>query len=99
MVDVIIGAESASIFEPLIASGKVNDLADPSQAAGLRASLDIPARDYLRAMRLRTLVKQKFRELFADVDVLVAPARYSVAPKASIPPTPELIPPLPACAV
>jgi aspartyl-tRNA(Asn)/glutamyl-tRNA(Gln) amidotransferase subunit A len=85
MVDVIIGAESASIFEPLIASGKVNDLADPSQAAGLRASLDIPARDYLRAMRLRTLVKQKFRELFADVDVLVAPARYSVAPKADEP--------------
>jgi aspartyl-tRNA(Asn)/glutamyl-tRNA(Gln) amidotransferase subunit A len=85
LADVIIGAEGASVFEPLITSGKVNDLADPSQAAGLKASLDIPARDYLRAMRIRTLVKQKFRDIFADIDVLVAPARYSVAPKAAEP--------------
>ncbi len=73
LVDVGIGAESASVFEPLITSGKVNDLADPSQAAGLRASLDIPARDYLRAMRIRSLVNRKFRDLFADVDALVSP--------------------------
>jgi aspartyl-tRNA(Asn)/glutamyl-tRNA(Gln) amidotransferase subunit A len=85
MADVIIGAEGASVFEPLIRSGKVDQLADPSQAAGLKASLDIPARDYLRAMRIRSLVKQKFRDLFADIDVLVAPARYSVAPKADEP--------------
>jgi aspartyl-tRNA(Asn)/glutamyl-tRNA(Gln) amidotransferase subunit A len=85
LADVIIGAEGASVFEPLITSGKVNELADPSQAAGLKASLDIPARDYLRAMRIRTIVKQKFRDLFADLDVLVAPARYSVAPKVAEP--------------
>jgi aspartyl-tRNA(Asn)/glutamyl-tRNA(Gln) amidotransferase subunit A len=85
LADVIIGAEGASVFEPLITSGNVNQLADPSQAAGLRASLDIPARDYLRAMRIRSMLKQKFRELFADIDVLVAPARYSVAPSATEP--------------
>jgi aspartyl-tRNA(Asn)/glutamyl-tRNA(Gln) amidotransferase subunit A len=85
LVDVIIGAEGASVFEPLIRSGKVNDLADPSQAAGLKAQLDIPAIDYLRAMRIRSLVKQKFRDLFAEIDVLVAPARYGVAPKAAEP--------------
>jgi aspartyl-tRNA(Asn)/glutamyl-tRNA(Gln) amidotransferase subunit A len=85
MADVIIGAEGASVFEQLIGSGKVDELADPSQAAGLKASLDIPARDYLRAMRIRSLVIQKFRDLFADIDVLVAPARYSVAPKADEP--------------
>jgi aspartyl-tRNA(Asn)/glutamyl-tRNA(Gln) amidotransferase subunit A len=94
MADVIIGAEGASVFEPLIRSGKVDELADPSQAAGLKASLDIPARDYLRAMRIRSLVKQKFRDLFADIDVLVAPARYSVAPKADEPlDTPDTGPP------
>jgi aspartyl-tRNA(Asn)/glutamyl-tRNA(Gln) amidotransferase subunit A len=78
---VIIGAEEASVFETLIASGKVNDLADPSQAAALRANLEIPATEYLKAMRIRSLVKQKFRELFADIDVLIAPARYGVASK------------------
>jgi aspartyl-tRNA(Asn)/glutamyl-tRNA(Gln) amidotransferase subunit A len=80
LADVIIGAEEASVFETLIVSGKVNELADASQAAGLRANLEIPATEYLKAMRIRSLVKQKFRELFAGVDVLIAPARYGAAP-------------------
>lgn len=98
LADVIIGAEEASVFETLIASGKVNDLADASQAAGLRANLAIPATEYLKAMRIRSLVKQKFRELFAGVDVLIAPARYGVAPKISDPlDGPDPVPsPLPA---
>ena len=85
MADTIIGAEEASIFEPLISSGKVNDLADPAQIAGLKANLAIPATEYLRAMRIRSLLKQKFRELFADIDAILAPARYNVAPKAAEP--------------
>jgi Asp-tRNA(Asn)/Glu-tRNA(Gln) amidotransferase A subunit family amidase len=85
LADVIIGAEEASVFETLIASGKVNELADASQAAALRANLEIPATEYLKAMRIRSLVKQKFRELFIDVDVLIAPARYGVAPKITEP--------------
>ncbi len=98
LADVIIGAEEASVFETLIASGKVNDLADASQAAGLRANLAIPATEYLKAMRIRSLLKQKFRELFADVDVLIAPARYGTAPKITEPlDGPDSIPsPLPA---
>jgi len=85
LADVIIGAEEASVFENLISSGGVNDLADASQAAGLRTNLAIPATEYLKAMRIRSLLKQRFRELFADIDVLVAPARYSTAPKVSDP--------------
>jgi aspartyl-tRNA(Asn)/glutamyl-tRNA(Gln) amidotransferase subunit A len=81
----IIGAEGSSVFELLITSGKVDELADAKQIAGLKAGLEIPAKDYLKAMRIRTLVKQKFRELFADIDVIVAPARYGVAPKVSEP--------------
>jgi aspartyl-tRNA(Asn)/glutamyl-tRNA(Gln) amidotransferase subunit A len=81
LADVIIGAEEASVFESLITSGKVNDLADASQAAGLRANLAIPATEYLKAMRIRSLLKQKFHELFADVDMLLAPSRYGIAPK------------------
>jgi aspartyl-tRNA(Asn)/glutamyl-tRNA(Gln) amidotransferase subunit A len=98
LADVIIGAEEASIFEPLIRSGGVNQLADASQAAGLRANLEIPATEYLKAMRIRSILKQQFRELFAGVDVLIAPARYDVAPKITEPlDGPDLVPlPIPA---
>jgi aspartyl-tRNA(Asn)/glutamyl-tRNA(Gln) amidotransferase subunit A len=100
LADVIIGAEEASVFETLITSGKVNELADLSQAAGLRANLAIPATEYLKAMRIRSLLKQKFRELFAGVDVLIAPARYGAAPKVTDPldgpdPVPLPVPPTP----
>ncbi|MDQ2899388.1 MAG: amidase [Acidobacteriota bacterium] len=81
----VISAEGASIFEPLIASGKVDELADPKQAAGLRAGLEIPAKDYLKAMRVRTLIKTGFRKLFSDIDVLVAPARLGTAPTVADP--------------
>ena len=85
LADVIIGAEEASVFETLIRSGQVDQLADGSQAAALRANLEIPALEYLKAMRIRSVLKQKFRELFADIDVLVAPARYNGAPKITEP--------------
>lgn len=81
LADVIIGAEEASVFEQLIRGGGVNQLEDATQAAGLKANLEIPATEYLKAMRIRSLLKQQFRELFAGVDVLIAPARYDVAPK------------------
>lgn len=81
LIWLIISTEGSSVFEPLIASGRVNLLNDSSQIAGLKAGLEIPARDYLRAMRVRSILKQKFAELFADVDVLIAPTRYNVAPK------------------
>ncbi len=85
LVGTIISAEAASIFEPLITSGKVNDLADQKQIAGLKAALEIPATEYLRAMRVRSLVQGAFRELLADVDMLFAPTRGSIAPKVSEP--------------
>lgn len=81
LADVVIGAEGGAIFEPLIVSGKVSELADPSQIASLRMDLEIPAKDYLRAMRIRTLLRQQMRDLFTKVDILVAPSRYSIAPR------------------
>jgi aspartyl-tRNA(Asn)/glutamyl-tRNA(Gln) amidotransferase subunit A len=85
MAGAIIGAEGASVFEPLIVSGQVDQLADPEQAAGLKARLEMPAKDYLKAMRIRGLMQREFHKLFADVDLLLAPARYSVAPPVSRP--------------
>jgi aspartyl-tRNA(Asn)/glutamyl-tRNA(Gln) amidotransferase subunit A len=76
----VIGAEGSTVFAGLIESGQVEQLADARQIAGLKAGLEIPARDYLHAMRLRSLVQQRFRDLFGKIDLIIAPTRYSVAP-------------------
>jgi aspartyl-tRNA(Asn)/glutamyl-tRNA(Gln) amidotransferase subunit A len=85
LTSVIVSSEGSSVFESLIRSGRVNELADERQIEGLKAGLEIPASDYLKAMRIRSLVKQKLRELFADIDVIVAPSRFGIAPKVSDP--------------
>jgi aspartyl-tRNA(Asn)/glutamyl-tRNA(Gln) amidotransferase subunit A len=85
VVDTVIEAEAGSVFEPLIRSGKVDELADKKQIAGLKACLGISAPDYLKAMRIRGDIKQAFRRLYSDIDVLLAPARYGPATKLSEP--------------
>ena len=77
----ILASEQGSIFEPLITSGKVDELADAAQIAGLKASLEVPAKDYLKAMRLRRLIQEEFVKLFTQVDVLLAPGRPGPATK------------------
>jgi aspartyl-tRNA(Asn)/glutamyl-tRNA(Gln) amidotransferase subunit A len=81
----IIAAEGSSVFEPLVRSGRVDQLADQRQIAGLRTGLDIPARDYLKAMRLRGQIQQAMRKLLTDIDVLVSPARFGPAPRITDP--------------
>jgi aspartyl-tRNA(Asn)/glutamyl-tRNA(Gln) amidotransferase subunit A len=77
----IIAAEEASIFEELISSGRVDLLADVAQIAGLKAALDLPARDYLKAMRIRRLVQEAFSQIFAEVDMLLTFGRSGPATK------------------
>jgi aspartyl-tRNA(Asn)/glutamyl-tRNA(Gln) amidotransferase subunit A len=85
LTQVIIAGEMASIFEDLIRSGRVEELADQEQIAGIKASLELPAIEYLRAQRVRAQVQAAFREVFLDVDLLLAPARLDIAPKVSEP--------------
>ena len=80
MVGTVFGAEGATIFAELIDSGRVDELADKRQAAGLKQASEIRARDYLQAQRLRTILSERFRTLFETVDVIVAPGRTSTAP-------------------
>lgn len=80
LIETVIGAEAASIFEDIIRGGQVDQMADAAQAASLKAAIEIPAVDYLKAMRIRSQVRQAFRELFYNVDVLAAPARTAPAP-------------------
>lgn len=77
VIGTIIDSEAASVFEQLIRSGKVDQLADASQIDGLKASLNYSAIDYLKAMRVRTQIQGAFRDLFAKVDLLVAPTHFS----------------------
>jgi aspartyl-tRNA(Asn)/glutamyl-tRNA(Gln) amidotransferase subunit A len=81
VTNTIITSEGASVFEPWIRDGRIDQLTDPWQIAGLRSGLDITAADYLKAMRIRRLIQQGIRKVMTDVDVLLAPARYSIAPK------------------
>lgn len=81
LLSTILAAEQASIFEEFITSGTVGQLSDPYQIAGLQASLDVPARDYLKAMRVRRLIQGDFSRLFTNVDVLLAPGRSGPATK------------------
>ena len=85
VINTIIASEASSIFEPLIQSGKVDELADQKQIAGLKAGLEITAKDYLKAMRIRSLIQSAFRDLLAEFDVLVAPTRPAGAPKITQP--------------
>ena len=77
----ILNGEMGSIFEPLIASGRVDELADKPQIAGLKASLELPAKDYLKAMRMRRMIQDEVSKLFGSVDVLLAPGRPGIASK------------------
>jgi aspartyl-tRNA(Asn)/glutamyl-tRNA(Gln) amidotransferase subunit A len=81
----IISSEGSAVFEQLIRGGKVDELADQRQIAGLKAGLEISAADYLKAMRIRGLIQQSFTDLFWNFDVLLVPARPGPAPKISQP--------------
>jgi aspartyl-tRNA(Asn)/glutamyl-tRNA(Gln) amidotransferase subunit A len=68
----VIDAEGSSVFQELIESGRVNELADQRQIAGLKAGLETAAKDYLKAMRVRRLIQEALRKLFVDCEVLVS---------------------------
>jgi aspartyl-tRNA(Asn)/glutamyl-tRNA(Gln) amidotransferase subunit A len=85
LIGTIIDSEAASIFEQFIRGGAVDQLSDPMQIAGLKASLNYSAVDYLKAMRVRRQVSDGLRDLLANVDLLVAPARFSAPDRADRP--------------
>ncbi len=85
VIQTILSAEASAAFELLITSGQVDQLADQKQIAGLKAGLEITAKDYLKALRIRTLIQSAFARLFGEVDVLLAPSRFGPAPRVSEP--------------
>ena len=75
MVQTVYGAEGAEIFAELIEGERFEELVDARQKAGLRAALDIRARDYLHALRLRTRLQDDFAAIFQKVDVILSVGR------------------------
>ncbi len=85
VIGTIIDSEAASIFEQFIRSGRVDQLADQGQIDGLKASLTYSALDYLKAMRIRSQIQDGFHQLFAGVDLLVAPTHFDPPDRADQP--------------
>ena len=73
----LMNAEAGAMFDELVRSGAINELADKGpngRANQLRAARFIPAVDYIRAQRVRTLLLQQMNALFEKVDVFLAPS-------------------------
>ena len=85
IIGTIIDSEAASIFEVFVRSGQVEGLADQDQIAGLKASMNYSALDYLKAMRVRSQIQTAFGRLFSDIDLLIAPTRFSLPDRADQP--------------
>ena len=68
----VISVEGAAAFESLIESGKAAELTDPLGKIGGYVNQQIPASDYVRAMRIRGVLQKRIDELFDRFDVVAA---------------------------
>ena len=76
----ILSAEQAAVHEDFIKSDRLDELVDEGQKEGLRASLQQPNVEYVRAMERRVAITRDLRALFRDVDALVGPTLIVEAP-------------------
>jgi aspartyl-tRNA(Asn)/glutamyl-tRNA(Gln) amidotransferase subunit A len=79
MVGTVYGAEGATIFAELIEGERFEELVDARQKAGLKAALEIRARDYLQAMRLRQRLTSALNDIFKEADVILSVGRAITA--------------------
>ncbi len=68
----VISVEGAAAFDSLIESGRVAELNDPLGKIGAYVNQQIPASDYVRAVRIRAVLQKKIDELFNRFDVIAA---------------------------
>ena len=71
---VILWSEAGSSMGPLIASGKVAQLANPLSRIGGYLYETIPAADFVTAQRVRLVAQKKMEALFQRFDVLAGPS-------------------------
>ena len=66
----VISVEGAAAFDSLIESGRVAELNDPLGKIGGYVSQQIPAADYMRALRIRGILQRKMDEMLSGFDVV-----------------------------
>lgn len=72
----ILSAEAAAAFDDITRDGRVGELKDQGPGAwpnAFRTARLIPAVEYIRAQRARTLLMEKMERFFEDWDVVVCP--------------------------
>jgi aspartyl-tRNA(Asn)/glutamyl-tRNA(Gln) amidotransferase subunit A len=84
--DQIMGAEWAIVLPEAAAYHQEMlrakaDLYRPETRVQLEVGELVLATDYIRALRVRTLMQRAWAEMFADIDVLVAPVQPFTAPR------------------
>jgi Asp-tRNA(Asn)/Glu-tRNA(Gln) amidotransferase A subunit family amidase len=75
-----IGVESAVFFDELVRSGRDREMTNPGRAAGWKRSWLIPAVDYLRQQRIRSLMMMELARATEHVDVWLAPRATGAQP-------------------
>lgn len=78
----ILSAEAAAAFDDITRDGRVNELSGQSPndwPNTFRSSRFIPAVEYLRAQRARTLLMREMEKLMSQWDVFVSPAPGSAS--------------------
>lgn len=68
----VISVEGAAAFEFLIESGRVAELNDPLGKVAAYVNQQVPASDYVRAVRIRTVLQKKIDQLFDRFDVIAS---------------------------
>lgn len=79
---IILSAEAAAAFDDITRDGRVNQLSGQSASDwpnSFRTSRFIPAVEYIRAQRARTLLMREMDKLMANWDVFVTPAPGSAS--------------------
>ena len=74
LVGTIIAVESASAFGDLLTSGRINELVQQEPGSWpntFRVGATVPASDYLRAQRLRSMLMREMHGALKDVDCYV----------------------------
>jgi Asp-tRNA(Asn)/Glu-tRNA(Gln) amidotransferase A subunit family amidase len=81
-INFILSAEAAAAFDDLTRSKGIDELTEQGAAAWpntFRTSRFIPAVEYIRAQRARTLLGRKMDALMSRYDVFLSPARGSAS--------------------
>jgi Asp-tRNA(Asn)/Glu-tRNA(Gln) amidotransferase A subunit family amidase len=76
-LSLMLGAEAAACFDQLTRTGRDDEMVRQVASAWpneFRQAQLIPAVEYVRASRIRTLVMRAMQEIFADVDLYLCPS-------------------------